>query len=84
MTPSWYEVKVDKYLIFFASARGFAGKRFQRRQFAQCVKEGDLCCIKRTGNSALKTRSSTGLTARSRQGDRLLPPLRFLRKIQLN
>ncbi len=36
-----------------------------------------------TGNAALKTRSSTGLNARSREGDRLLPPLRFLRKIQL-
>lgn len=36
-----------------------------------------------TGNAALKTRSSTGLNARSREGDRLLPPLGFLRKIQL-
>ena len=36
-----------------------------------------------SGNAALETRRSTGLNARSREGDRLLPPLRFLRKIQL-
>jgi hypothetical protein len=50
--------------------------------------ETDLDTVHQTemapfGNAALKTRSSTGLNARSREGDRLLPPLRFLRKIQL-
>jgi hypothetical protein len=55
----------------------------KRDEWVQRFRRRETSGLTVAGNAALKTRSSTGLNARSREGDRLLPPLRFLRKIQL-